>query len=348
MDIDAGSIPRPSFFRDMESSHTLEAAMPGTNVVRKGVDGDTPIEFFRHQTYATLSNAIADDHETLLETFRDICDSYGLRTRISCPVSDCDKFYERKKGEYPCGCDRRETMFETDALRLHEYFANDVRGEGEALGRLRSVLEILTLFNILRFFVQKSPAYLKSCAFVLDGPLALFGTPASILRPIRAELLRLNAAARRHNGADIALFGIEKTGRFREHLTNLDWRDKEGPGSRFPEQTAIALNDEYIKSNIVPEGKPFGEDTHFGRVVLYKTLQGEHAVVNTAMLNEASQDADANSLECYPRLNDILDVVDALATHIYKGGFMPLARAHARAAIPLKRGTDIIKALLED
>lgn len=249
-----------------------------------------------------------------------------------------------------CCCERREKIFETDILRLHEYF-DGIRTGGEALGRLRSVLEILVLLNILRFFVKKYPAYLDSCAFVLDGPLAVFGTPASILRPIREELQRLNDEARKANGTDIVVFGIEKTGRFKEHWEQIDWQDKVGPSSRFPEQTVIALDDEYIHKNIVPadkKGKAFGKDTHFGRAILYKTNNGERVVIHTAMLNRSAGDFRDNSLGCYPRLGDILDVMDRLATYIYDGGFLPLIRAHAHAAIPLQRGTDIIKSLLED
>ena len=347
-DLNTNAIPSPSFFRDIEKAHTLEAAMPGIGVVRKDIDNDTPINFFRQKTYDTLSNAIADGHETLLETMRAICGN--LRTRVDCPAVDCDEKYERKTGEYTCHCERREKMFETDMLRLHEYF-DGVSTGGEALGRLRSVLEILILLNILRFFVKKSPAYLDTCAFVLDGPLAIFGTPASILRPIREELQRLSREARRINGTDVVVFGIEKTGRFREHWEQLDWQDGVGPGSRFPEQTVIVLDDEYIHKNIVPadkKGKPFGTDTHFGRAIFYKTDKGERIVIHTAILNKLAEDFRDNSPECYPRLEDILDVMDQLATYIYDGGFLPLVRAHAHAAIPLKRGTDIIKSLLED
>ena len=346
--LDTNAIPYPSFFRDMENVQTLEVAMPGIGVVRKDVDNDAPINFFRQKTYDTLSNTIAENHETLLETLRAICTD--LHTRIDCPAVDCEEKYEHNTGEYSCTCDQREKMFETDILRLHEYF-DGVRTGGEALGRLRSVLEILILLNILRFFVKKSPAYLDTCAFVLDGPLAVFGTPASILRPIRKELKRLNKEARAANGTDIVVFGIEKTGRFMEHWRQLDWQDGIGPNSRFPEQTVIAPNDEYISKNIIPadkKGKPFGNDTHFGRTILYKTSKKQHVVIHTAMLNETAENFRDNSPECYPRLGDILDVMDQLATHIYEGGFMPLVRAHAHAAIPLKRGTDIIKSLLED
>ncbi len=349
--LDANTIPRPSFFRDIEKAHTLEAAMPGIGVFRKGVVDDTPINYFRHETYDTLANAaIADNHETLLETMRAICKNVDFQSRIDCPAVGCKKKYERKEAEYTCHCEQREKMFETDILRLHEYF-DGVSTGGEALGRLCSVLEILILLNILRFFVKKYPKYLEDCAFVLDGPLAIFGTPASILRPIREELKKLNREARKANGTDIVVFGVEKTGRFKEHWIQLDWQDGVGPGARFPDQTVIALDDEYIKNNIVPsdkKGKPFGEDTHFGRAILYKTNKGKHIVIHVAMLNELAGDFSNNSLECYPRLNDILDVTDQLATYMYEGGFMPLVRAHAHAAIPLKRGTDIIKSLLED
>ena len=87
-DLVPSSIPRPSFFRDIENALTLEAAMPGIGVVRKGVDNDTPIDFFRQKTYDTLSNEIASDHETLLETLRSMCGD--LKTRIDCPAEGCN------------------------------------------------------------------------------------------------------------------------------------------------------------------------------------------------------------------------------------------------------------------
>ena len=343
-------ILRPSFFRDMEQVHTLESAMPGIGIVRKGVDDDTPYNFFRQSVFDTLSNSIALNHESLLETLRSMCRNSNFETRIECPAMDCKNKFDLKDGQYFCECDRHEKLFETDLLRLHEYF-DDVQSSGEALGRLRSVLEILVLINILRFFAKNAPAYLESCAFVLDGPLAIFGTPASILTPIRVELKRLNEIARSNNGEDLVVFGIEKSGRMKEHLEQLDYEDDAGPRSRFGEKTIIVPNNDYIRANVVPSNynsKPFGADTHFGRYVLYKTNRGKHVVVNTAMLNDVAAKLDSNSTECYPRLGDILDVVDRLATYIYADGFLPIVRAHAHAAIPLKRGTDIIKSLLED
>ena len=345
-----GAILSPAFFRDMENVQTLESAMPGIGVTRINVENDTPIDFYRQKVYDTLLSSVGKDHETLLDTLHEICENDQFAPRISCPITDCERSYEYKQGEYYCSCSRKEKLFETDVFRLHEYF-DDNRTSVEAISRLRSVLEVLILINILRFFAKHAPDYLKDCAFVLDGPLAIFGTTASILRPVRKEIKRISRIARKYNGKDIVLFGIEKTGRMNEHWEQLDYDDDRGPRSRFPDQTVIVPDHAYIQANIAPSnlsGKPFGQDTHFGRVVLYKTSRGKQIVVYTGMLNDSSSDFRSNSPECYPRLGDTLNVVDNLATYIYEDGFLPLIRAHAHAAIPLKRGTDIIKSLFED
>ena len=348
--LDSSSIPSPAYFRNLENVCTLEEALPGIGVVQKGIADDSPVNFFRRKLYDTLSNPIANNHETLLETMRSICLAANFKNKIDCPINDCSEEFNFQQGEYKCVCGREESIFESDILRLHEYF-DGIRTGGEALGRLRSAVEVLVLINILRFFIKECPEYLESCAFVLDGPLALFGTPASILRPIRKELKSLNNEARKINNKDIVLFGIQKKGQFTEHWNQLDWDDDNGPGARFSEQTVIALNHQYIKENILPtnkNGKPFGTDTHFGRIIMYKSKRQEHIVLHTAMMNKKAENLNDNSIECYPRLGDILDVIDQLGTYLYKDGFWPIVRAHANAAIPLKRGEDIIKRLLED
>ncbi len=75
---------------------------------------------------------------------------------------------------------------------------------------------------------------------------------------------------------------------------------------------------------------------------------GGHVEVNTTMLSHLSGNSESNSTECYPRLGDILDVVDRLTTYIYNDGFLPIVRAHVYASIPLKRGRDAMESFLDD
>lgn len=139
-----------------------------------------------------------------------------------------------------------------------------------------------------------------------------------------------------------------KHGAFAEHFENLDFSPVEGPRGKFGRGTVLALDAEYINRYITlrpPRSKPHGADTYFGRILLYKTRAGEHAVITSAMTNEAAQDFKRVGPECYPRLGDMLNVLDDLATYLYRDGFMPLVRAHAHAAIPLRQGADMIRSL---
>ena len=78
---------------------------------------------------------------------------------------------------------------------------------------------------------------------MLDGPLAIFGTPCiDTDTRVRVELKRLNEVARNNYGKDLVVFGIEKTGRMKEHLEQLDYEDDVGPRSRFDEKTIIVPN----------------------------------------------------------------------------------------------------------
>jgi hypothetical protein len=179
----------------------------------------------------------------------------------------------------------------------------------------------------------------------------MFGQPAWLTPFVRRELRRINDFCRRKARSDIVVFGIEKDGAFVQHLHELDFDEEWGPRRRLEPGTAILHDNAYIRTHIVlgdPEGNAHGYNTYFGRKVLYKTRAGEHAVITTAMIDAPSSDLKRVGIDCHPRLPDILDVLDHLATYLYQDGFMPLVRAHAHAAIPLKRGADIIRELFRD
>ncbi|AFL52457.1 hypothetical protein [Sinorhizobium fredii] len=338
-------IPSPSLFRDMEQVETLDAVLPGANVVRKGLINDTPSAFFRESVHDLLTSRIDKSWETLGETLAAI--TYGHDTsRTRCPVEECEERLTPGKGAYPCHCHRAQTIFESDSLRFVERF-NPTGSNGEAHGEVRHLLEVLALFNILRFFAAEPDrlVHLRDNVFILDGPLAMFGHAAWLTPYLRKELARMNDLCR-SSGFDIALFGFEKSGQFVNHFEMIDFDEEEGPRKVFSAGTVITPDADYINRRITlrPKGaKVHGDITYFGRKVLYKTRSGDHAVITTAMVDGASQDFTRNDSGCYPRLGDCLNVLDELSTYLYRDGFMPLIRAHAHAAIPIQRGSDILR-----
>ena len=214
---------------------------------------------------------------------------------------------------------------------------------------MRECIEHLTLVNILRYFERTdSLGVFRDTAFIMDGPLAIFGMSAWLKVYIQREIARLHEKAIQQGDPGLLVMGVEKSGQFLSHLIELDWLTGEGPNQRIENTTALAPNLNYIHEHIVlrPVGaKPYGEDTYYGRKILYKNKTGQHSVVMTPVVNSQGHDYDCTTEEAYPRLGDALDIMDELGTYLYQDGFAPLVRAHAHAAIPLRAGARILESL---
>lgn len=346
-----GEILRPRVFREMEKAKSLDAVLPGANVVRKDVANDDPQSWFREEIFKTLQGKIAG-HETLFQTFEHL--TQGEPRRIKCPIlPDCDckedELIQILKGINPAACKENKFVFETDSLRLHERFKPE-GNNGEPHGEFRHVLEILALLNVVRFFSEneKLVRFLDDVVFVLDGPLGIFGNPAWLRAPIINEFKRIENHLKGLSLKGLCLFGFEKSGQYYNHFQQLDWTDEGGPKTKYEAQTILAPDSEYVNKYITfkpPGSRPSGYNTYFGRKLLYKTKSLQHAVVCSPMTNEKSLDFNNVELEAFPRLGDILNVVDELSTYLFENGFEPLIRAHAHAAIPLKRGQKILEGL---
>ena len=344
---DPKRIPRPSEIRDMEQCDALDAVLPGCNVTQRDHPNDSPTRFFRRTIYQTLQGAIEKNHESLLETFTAI-----LRDRrpqkIACPVEDCEKTVISPTGEGDCPCPRRETLYQTDVIGIHERF-NETGSNGQVYTLVQQVVEQLALVNILRYCEQAgNPEFIRDTAFIMDGPLAVFGSAAWLHAWVQAEVERIHCKYTEAGYPGLLLIGIEKTGYFVEHLRQLDWSDRDGPRQVLANQTAMAPKMDYINQHIVhrPLGAAdFGRQTYYGRKVLYKNRNGQHSVITTPIVNEAGADKNCVSLDVFPRLGEVLDIMDELSTYLYEDGFAPLVRAHAHAAIPLKTGAEILHRL---
>src|SRR5256885_758134 len=110
-----------------------------------------------------------------------------------CPYlpEGCKEHVNIPIGISSCVCPKKLTLYSTDALRIHERF-RDIGTNGEAFGEVRQVWERVLMLHILRLFErQKLLGRMNRLAFVIDGPLALFGHPAWMSAAISTELKRL-------------------------------------------------------------------------------------------------------------------------------------------------------------
>ena len=145
------------------------------------------------------------------------------------------------------------------------------------------VTEHLLMVNIIRYFRQKlSPSCFDRTAFVMDGPLAIFGMPAWLKDHLQSEITRIQTELTHAGRPGLLLMGIEKTGQFTDHLEELDWRETEGQRQGLDDGTALVPTTEYVYKHIAPNPnstKAYGQAVHYGRKIMYKSRNGQHAVL---------------------------------------------------------------------
>ena len=324
----------PVQLRDTEEASTLQLALPGRNA--RSADGQVSRDWFRSVVQDALESGQYGG-ETLAETLHAVL---GEARRIKCPnVSCASRPWTPPPGELMARCqDCGTIVLLSDALRAQEIFS-DEQPCGDAHGRVREALEILSLMNLLRGLVQteNGRSALRRIAFVLDGPLAAFSTIAVLQPGVLRELRRIDDEL---SPGRLLVMSAVKSGVFVQHFSELD--EAPAPDSRIPRGVAWLPDDDYIRENVIARttDQPWGEITYFGRPLVVKTHEGQRL-----MLNLAQPEAD-RPLTNAPRPRVLHEAI-ATAARLGVGHheFLPLRRAHAKAAIPFRIGTAIIETL---
>ena len=329
----------PRSLKATERPETFGTALPGKNA--RKVDGTEPSLWFRQLVNAELENANFGG-ESLAETL-DIL----LRDErtVQCPSSHCSEQVEvpgpRDVGTCP-SCSGQILL--SDSLRIHTQF---VEGQSarECHSRFHDVLQILALLNALRYLAGSAQGLhsIANLAFVMDGPLAAFGTIAVLAAGVRREFSNIQSVldVERPNSKLLVMSGI-KSGAFVEHAEELDRAPE--PGTRIAPSHVWLPDNDYIRANIVAGASetsaPWGELVYFGRPVILKTKNNQRLVLNIAQPEAEPPLTNAVRPEV---LDDAIATADAL--EMGANQFLPLRRAHAHAAIPLRAGTDLIRSL---
>jgi hypothetical protein len=349
----------PVEFRKTETVSTIDAALPGSNVVtHKNVSAR---DSFRETLYEVLSEETLDEEEqsTLLMAYEELLKLKPTSRPPSCPYDyvDCDQHFMIPPGWTSCPCPKRRAIYSTDALRVHERF-HEEGSNGEALGEVMQVWERVVLMHLIRCFERRDwLTSLRRVGFIIDGPLAFFGHPAWLSAAVSAELKRVNDALLDATGQDLILFGIEKTGTFVDHFAEID--QTEEPGELlFEPRTCFLPSDAYIKQRIIysASAKRYGADTYFGRKMFYKTSSGAKVVVNIPFLSDAQDtlesagpdDPGSSDIGLYPQIPVICELLDRLVSSRFENAVTPIVNANAAAAVPLNLGAKVLQQLAHE
>jgi hypothetical protein len=345
--LDAARPVNPVDFRKTEQVSTIDAALPGSNVVTR--DHMSARDSFREVLYERFSEAVLDEDGTsLLQTYEELLRHKPESRPPACPYEyvGCEEHFVTPPGLTSCPCPKRRAIYSTDALRIHERF-HDAGSNGEALGEVLQVWERVLLLHIIRSFERRGwLSSLRRLGLIMDGPLAFFGHPAWLSAAVSKELKRLNAKLLADIGQNLILFGIEKTGTFVDHFAEIDQTETSGK-LLFSPRTCFLPSDDYIKHRIIYSAseKRYGADTYFGRKMFYKTSTGARIVVNIPFLSEPQDTLSSSDIELYPQIPVTCDLLDKLVSSRFENAVAPIVSAHAAAAIPLNLGAKVLQQL---
>ena len=70
-------------------------------------------------------------------------------------------------------------------------------------------------------------------------------------------------------------------------------------------------------------------------------------MVNVACFSDEQRDLSTAAIEQFPRLGDILTLLDDVSSNMYPNSVSPLIAAHSEASIPLNLGKHILEEIAQ-
>ncbi|MGH7134534.1 MAG: hypothetical protein ACREHD_02275, partial [Pirellulales bacterium] len=130
----------PALFRKTEEAATVDAALPGSNVITR--NHTSARDAFREAVFDVLHDKVVDeeDNTRLLDTYEALLALKPQGRGQVCPYDHlgCDQHVVIPVGNTNCPCGKSNAIYSTDALRIHERFSHD-GSNGEAFGLVSEV-----------------------------------------------------------------------------------------------------------------------------------------------------------------------------------------------------------------
>lgn len=324
------------------NASAITFTLPGSNVRFQGAKSVR--DGFRRAVFKQLAANRAQGSNNLLlaETLLSLSDGRVFLDR--CPSCHEDGSFQFSKDELQQVCPQcQEPVFVTDWLRLHED-VSDFGNNTSAMTRMMNVIEHLLLAALIQQVFSIAPWALANMAFVMDGPLAIFGQPAKLHARMMALLYTVNTRLSKLGLEPLLVIGLQKTGEVMDHANLLN---------RFLPSGVLRLLDDdyrykYIKGSDSP-AENFGGETYYGQDFLLKTERGR--IFNFAIpypFHDKSEGKKAfarqkSDLGNYGSLVErACDFIRHFELDLYQSAVVPVALAHRHASISIVPGGRVL------
>jgi hypothetical protein len=353
----------PQKFNDIYNSSMFTFMCPTFNVTLKDDKNLSTLDCIRKEIYDfyymnkpfsdirlinTLFNIMKSNMESFeLKCTNETCITQGMGTSTCSPRNN---FKLGDVGIEPFYCPYcGEIMYITDYLRLHE--AVDIEfGNNTILTRFAQVTEHIININAIDSLLKhRSYDLLSRTAFIIDGPLAIYGEPAKLNRSILKYLHSVSKII----DDGIVYFGILKTGKLKDHF-NLLLKKLKTDENEIPKNTFMLVDDNYRFKYVQKaprENKYFGQEVLFGQDYLFYSKDQKRFVISILYPVESRDKNFGENVfnhKNYRNLQTILNLINNISIDLYEDAVLPVALAHKYAAISLNPGTNILEIFIRE
>lgn len=335
----------PRLLRKAMDARSIQSVLPGSMVVRPGMDGVDTWRYELNQMFLTTGFTEAGTMYSLQRALMTLHGKPGAPA-TTLTLGRCPRCATKDVSVGPTGstCSACGTpVYVTDVLRSHEEFAES-GSNIVPFTRVMNSSERLLSLGYIDWLYANYPASLATTVFIQDGPLAFYGTTAPLKRRWLDYWSRLTAGLASKGLLPPLIVGIEKTGAFVEHANAI--------ASHIPAKHLLPLDNDYIQRRIRARepATVYGEDEFYGRRYIYKTSTDHCLVLSIPRVPGGEPytadpphgtNASADPMN-YGTLRATVEVLDRIQTRLYENAVIPVALAHETAALPLGTGSQVL------
>lgn len=315
--------------------------LPGSNIRYKNAKSVS--DGFRRAMWEQLSDErtklAKDEGFSVNGTLLDIND--GQAEVKKCPSCAFENHFLFTTRTQIHKCPKCSTdIYMTDSLRIHEQIT-DYGDCSAAITRFMNAAEHLILATFIRMLAHYQPATLANMAFIVDGPLAIFGQPASIHSRLMSLYYRISQELDKKGLTPPIIIGLQKDGQVMEHARAL---------SRFlPNNVFRVVDDNYRAEHISPSiSDNFGHETYYGQDFIFKTNSGRIFTVGIPYPFPNKQNRQNFAVQKSNKSNygnligRSFDLIRHFEFDLYENAVVPIALAHRHASISLVPGGKVL------
>lgn len=327
--------------------------LPSSNMLYK--DEKTVTDSFRLRLYEMLKSYKTDEtnEETSLLATLFYLNSLkngedpNIITLSRCPSCKAKnvKVFNVNEKQFckECHC----ILYPSDVLRLWEEINEDSASNISPLTRFDNFIKHLLLAHNIRMIkLLNSENYrtiLSDSIFVINGSLAIYGTPASFYSSMQKFIYDINKDLEDHGFNRLMIIGIVESSSVLSYANFLN--------KHLLNSTICCVSDEfrakYIDYHKIESGTTFGNETFYGQDFIYKNSKGKIKVFQIPYPYRDKSNLqvfknEKSNIKNYKDLDRYIKFLDDFDSDMFSNSIIPAVLSKKYSIINMQPGSDVL------